>query len=88
MPKRTDKVVEFILMSVAERMSLDSGYRRTYNFLARKRFDDIINEIDIFNQGETSFVKREQIERFIQVSAQLLKNLLGADNVKIVIETN
>jgi len=86
MTKQIDKLTEFILMEKKDRMVLDAGYRRSYNFLARKRLNDIIEQIEIFSMGDTSFVQKQQLETFIRVAANFLKSMVGAKDVRIEVD--
>ena len=87
MTKDIDKLTEFILMEKSERMQLDAGYRRSYNFLARKRLNEVMLQIESFTMGDVDYVKKTQLEAFIRVISAFLKKLTGAENIKIEVTT-
>ena len=78
-----DKVQEFVLMNIGERMSLDGTYRRQYRLLARQRFDEILKQLEIFMIGNSGFLTLDQEQKLIHLVTVFLKKRNNANSVSI-----
>lgn len=81
-----NKVADFISMDEYERSLLSPNYRGQYNFRARKEFDELLDGLELYANGDSGFLKKEQEHRLIGLFTFFLKRQIGMP-VKVVVES-